>query len=253
MLRQTKIQTYICLLLFSWCHLAIAYTWKNIAPGIQYIDMADRNLVPWSHIHVFKIDLNQQQLDIVTARDLSKQNASVKDFAAYSNAVIAINGGFFDTEYQPLGLRLGHDHHYSKLKSISWWGVFYIADNQPHLSNYSYYKSHRSHRDGIDFAIQSGPRLLIDGKTPKLKPGVAERTALGITDDKHVILLVTERSPMTTASLSKLMRLAPLSCEQALNLDGGSSSQIYAQLGLLNIHAHGLSNISDAVVVKARK
>ncbi|MDF1683311.1 MAG: phosphodiester glycosidase family protein [Legionellaceae bacterium] len=250
MLRQTKIQAYICFLLFSWINISIAHAWKNVAPGIEYIDMADRNLVPWSHIHVFKINLEQQALDIVTAQDLSKENASAKDFATHSKAVIAINGGFFDTQYKPLGLRIGHKHRYSKLKSISWWGVFYIANNKPHLSSYTYYKSHRKH---IDFAIQSGPRLLIDGQAPKLKPGVAERTALGITEDNKIILLVTERSPMTTTTLSELMKRAPLLCEQALNLDGGSSSQIYARLGLLNIHTHGLSNVSDAVVVKARK
>lgn len=250
MLRQTKIQAYICFLLFSWVNISIAHTWKSVAPGIDYIDMADRNLVPWSHIHVFKINLKQQTLDLVTAHDLSKENASAKDFALYSKAGIAINGGFFDTQYKPLGLRIGHEQQYSKLKSISWWGVFYIANNQPHLSSYAYYKSHRKH---IDFAIQSGPRLLINGQSPKLKPGIAERTALGITENNEVILLVTERSPMTTATLSDLMRQAPLYCEQALNLDGGSSSQIYARLGLLNIHTHGLSNVSDAVVVKARK
>lgn len=250
MLRQTKIHAYICFLLFSWINISIAHTWKNVAPGIDYIDMADRNLVPWSHIHVFKINLKKQALDIVTAHNLSKENASVKDFAIHSKAMIAINGGFFDTQYKPLGLRIGHEHQYSKLKSISWWGVFYITDNQAHLSNYSYFKSHRKH---IDFAIQSGPRLLIDGKSPKLKPGIAERTALGITEKNEVILLVTERSPMTTAALSALMKRGPLSCDQALNLDGGSSSQIYAQLGLIKIHAHGLANVSDAVVVKSRE
>ena len=250
MLRQTKIQAYICFLLFLWTNLALAHAWKNLAPGIEYIDLADRNLVPWSHIHVFKINLKQQTLDIVTAQELSKEYASVKDFATYSNAVIAINGGFFDTEYKPLGLRIGHHHQYSRLKSISWWGVFYITNNKPHLSNYSYYKAHRNN---IDFAIQSGPRLLIDGKSPKLKPGIAERTALGITENEEVILLVTERSAMTTAALATLMKSAPLFCDQALNLDGGSSSQIYAQLGLLSINTHALSNVSDAVVVKPHK
>jgi len=250
MLRQTKIQIYICFLLLLWTNLVMAHTWKTLAPGIEYIDLADKNLIPWSHIHVFKINLKQQSFDIVTAQELSKENASVKDFATYSKASIAINGGFFDTEYKPLGLRIGHHHQYSKLKSISWWGVFYIANHKPHLSNYSYYKTHRKN---IEFAIQSGPRLLIDGQSPKLKPGIAERTALGITENDDVIILVTERSAMTTTTLAKLMISAPLFCRQALNLDGGSSSQIYAQLGLLTINTHGLSHVSDAVVVRPRE
>jgi len=250
MLRQTKTHVFVTFLFFLWTHAAIAESWQVVAPGIEYLDLADTNLVPWSHIHVFRIDLDKHMLDVVTAKALSKPHASVEDFARHDNALIAINGGFFDTEYKPLGLRIGQSHQYSKLKSISWWGIFYIAHNKPHLSNFSYYKAHRHN---IDFAIQSGPRLLIDGKSPKLKPGIAERTALGITKDNHVILLVTERSAMTTVTLAALMKSAPLFCEQALNLDGGSSSQIYAQIGLLHINTHGLSNVSDAVVVKARK
>lgn len=250
MQRQTKIHIYICFVLSLWANLAMAHAWKNIAPGMEYVDLADKNLMPWSHIHVFKVNLKQYALDIVTAEQLSKQHASVKDLAKYSKAVIAINGGFFDTDFKPLGLRIGHHHQYSKLKSISWWGVFYITDDKPHLSNYSYYKKHRNH---VDFALQSGPRLLIDGQSPKLKPGVAERTALGITEDDDVILLVTERSAMTTNALAALMKSAPLLCRQALNLDGGSSSQIYAELGLFNINTHGLSHVSDAVVVNVRE
>lgn len=248
--RQTKTHVFVTFLFLLWTHVAIAESWQVVAPGIEYLDLADRNLVPWSHIHVFRLDLKKQRLDVVTAEALSKTNASVEDLAQHKKALIAINGGFFDTEYKPLGLRVGDHHQYSKLKSISWWGVFYVVNNKPHLSNYTYYKAHHS---GVDFAIQSGPRLLIDGKPPKLKPGIAERTALGITEDSHVILLVTERSAMTTTTLAALMKAAPLACEQALNLDGGSSSQMYAQIGLLNINTHGLSNVSDAVVVKPRE
>ena len=223
--------------------------WEKLAPGIEYRDLSPNPLIPWAHVHVFRINLRQQKLDLVTASDLSRPHASVEEMAVHSDALIAINGGFFDTEYHPLGLRIGHHHLYTPIKPISWWGVFYTIRKKPHLEKVSQFTASRS----IDFAIQSGPRLLVGGKIPKLKPGVAERTALGITKKNQIILLVTEHAAMTTTSLANLMKQFPLYCEEALNLDGGSSSQIYANVGHLHLKTRGALGVSDAVVVKARE
>ena len=182
------------------------------------------------------------------ANDLSLHNASVDTFAHHSNAMIAINGGFFDQNYQPLGLRIGHQQQHSPLKNISWWGVFYVKDKKPYLSSVQHYTSDNQ----VDFAIQSGPRLLVNGKIPSLKTGYAERSALGITPDGHVIILVTNNFPMTTTALAQLLKTSPLNCDNALNLDGGSSTQLNAHMGLFQINVHGFSNVSDAIVVKRR-
>ena len=165
------------------------------------------------------------------ANFLSQQHASVDEIAHFSKALVTINGGFFDHNHHPLGLRIGSQQQYNPLKRISWWGVFYIKDKKPYLSGLNNYKSN----EHIDFAVQSGPRLLIHGRIPSLKPGRAERSALGISPDGRVIILVTENAPMTTT---------------ALNLDGGSSSQLYADIGSLQLNVHGFSNVSDAIVVK---
>ena len=223
--------------------------WEKIAPGIEYRDLSPNPLIPWAHVHVFRINLRKQKLDLVTAKDLSRPHASVEEMAVHSDALIAVNGGFFDTEYHPLGLRIGHHHRYTPLKPISWWGIFYTIRKKPHVSKVSQYAASRA----IDFAIQSGPRLLVNGKIPQLKPGVAERTALGITQNNHVILLVTEHAPMTTTSLAEMMKQFPLYCDDALNLDGGSSTQIYAKVGRLHLNTRGALGVSDAVIVKARE
>ncbi|MCH9755653.1 MAG: phosphodiester glycosidase family protein [Gammaproteobacteria bacterium] len=224
--------------------------WEKIAPGIEYRDLSPNPLIPWAHVHVFRINLHKQKLDLVTARDLSRPHASVEEMAVHSDALIAINGGFFDTEYRPLGLRIGHKHRYTPIKPISWWGVFYTIRKKPYLAKMSQYSVKNR---AVNFAIQSGPRLLVDGKVPQLKPGIAERTALGITQKNQVILLVTEHAAMTTTALANLMKAFPLYCEEALNLDGGSSSQIYANVGRLHLNTRGALGVSDAVIVKAQE
>ena len=246
MARQTIVYRVLLLFLLFSSPFAIANNWKEYTPGIEYLDLGSTLLTPWSHVHVFRIDLKKNQIDLVRANCLSQQHASVDEIAHFSKALVTINGGFFDHNHHPLGLRIGSQQQYNPLKRISWWGVFYIQDKKPHLSGLQNYKSN----EHIDFAVQSGPRLLVHGRIPSLKPGRAERSALGISPDGRVIILVTENAPMTTTALAELFRSPPLNCKEALNLDGGSSSQLYADIGSLKLNVHGFSNVSDAIVVK---
>ncbi len=220
--------------------------WQELAPGIEYQDLEGGILRPWSHVHVFRIDLHENQLALVNAKHLSMKNASADQFAEHSKALLSINGGFFDHEFNPLGLRINNKKLENPLKRISWWGIFYVKNNIPHISGLrNFYHDH-----DIDFAIQSGPRLLIKGTIPSLKPGVADRSALGITKDGKVIILVTTNAAMTTIELAQLLKSPPLSCSDAINLDGGSSSQLYAHIGSFQLNVHGFSNVSDAIIVK---
>lgn len=247
------IRKKLSFILLSFCLLFLnssisATNWKTVAPGIDYTDLGPTLATPWAHVHVFRIDLQRNQLNLVMANSLAKLHASADQFVHHSHALLAINGGFFDRNYQSLGLRVNDQKQYSPLKQISWWGVFYIKDQKAYLSSVKRYKVTRN----TDFAVQSGPRLLINGHIPSLKAGLAERSALGITPDGRVIILVTESAPMTTTTLAELMRRAPLNCVNALNLDGGSSSQLYANMASFQIHVPGFSNVSDAITVKSR-
>lgn len=223
--------------------------WQELTSGIEYQDLEGGILTPWSHIHVFRIDLSKNQLALVTAKTLALKNASVDQFAEHSKALISINGGFFDHEFNPLGLRINNKKLENPLKHISWWGIFYIRNKIPHISNIRHFNNDNE----IDFAVQSGPRLLINGNVPSLKPGVADRSALGITADGKVIILVSTSSAMPTHDLAEMMKAPPLSCTDAINLDGGSSSQLFAHIDSFRLNVHGFSNVSDAIIVKKYK
>lgn len=253
MLRQTKslkhgLKFLIVYSLLSLTFNCYANEWQTLAPGIQYRDLNSTFFNPWSHIHVFQIDLEYNELDLVLAKQLSRKYASIDEFAEKSKALIAINGGFFDKNHHPLGLRISERRQKNPLKRISWWGIFYVKGETPYLSSLKHFKVD----ERVDFALQSGPRLLVNGKIPSLKPGVAERSALGITRDKKVIVLVTDGSPMTTFALAQIMKSPPLNCIDALNLDGGNSSQLKANIDSFELNVHGFSNVSDAIVVKSR-
>lgn len=96
-------------------------------------------------------------------------------------------------------------------------------------------------------ALHAGPILIQNGKvfitteeevffnTPIA--GVQPRSALGITKNNHLILLVvdgrqTESRGVYLEELAAIM--LDLNCEEAINLDGGGSSALVTKEGLLN-------------------
>lgn len=252
-IRQTPLLCLIVLVVLSCFYkTALAQTnerWQTLSPGVEYQDLEGGLLTPWSHIHVFRVDLKNNKLESVTAKNIGMNNASVDQISERTRALLGINGGFFDKQFRPLGLRISNKQQLSPLKRISWWGIFYIKNKVPKIASLRTFEQDTD----IEFAVQSGPRLLINGKIPSLKVGSADRSALGITAEGKVILLVSTNAAMSTYELARFMKSPPLNCVNAINLDGGSSSQLYAHIRNFQLNVRGFSNISDAVTVSARR
>lgn len=231
-----------CLFIFNQAH-----AWFSIAPGIEYQDIYTNSTINLTnaHIHAFKISLKYNKFNLAFASDLKNKPAFVNNFAKQYAAILAINGGFFDKSSKPLGLRITNYKQYNPIKNISWWGIFYIKNNKPQISQVNNFNKNNN----ISFAVQSGPRLIINGRIPKLKPGYAERTALGITQNNEIIIIVTQNFPITTTELAEFMQNSPLKCANALNLDGGNSSQLVVNLSDFQLNVTGFSEISDAIFI----
>ncbi len=217
--------TYFFSLMLSLSNLSNATPthWQPLHSGVTYTYLEPKELSPFAQLHVFKINLKKAN---ITFCEMSEKATSAKQAALINQALIATNGAFFASDHSPLGLRVKNGLIKSAIKPVSWWGVFYVKKNRAKIIKNSRYR----HSKSISFAIQAGPRLLINGKIPALKKGLAERTAIGITTKGEIILLVSEHALMSTTFLAKLMR-DELNCVYALNLDGGSSSQLFAHIG----------------------
>ncbi len=243
---------FSALVFFPLKTLFAATVWQPLAPGIEYTDIIPSSNNPWGHLHAFRIDLNHYQLDLAFAKDQQDDSSSVQQLALKNHAILAVNGGFFTPEHQPIGLRIQDGKVRSHLKATHWWGIFYIKKNKPYITAQSAYATDPH----ITFAVQGGPRLVADGKIPPLKEGDAERTAIGFTHDHKIILLATDNAPMSTTELATIMlnnsKENGLDCYNALNLDGGHSTQLYAQLDHFILNIPGLSSITDAVLVLAK-
>ena len=218
--------------------------WQTLAPGLEYTTLD----LDQGKLHAFKIDLKQNRLALLSPPEPN----DIKDMVINAHALLGVNAGFFTPDGKPLGLRINDGKLLSSAKSISWWGIFYLQNNKPELSSADSFKL----SNDIDFAVQAGPRLLVNKDIPHLKDGVGNRTAIGYNQNSDVIIAVSENAQLTTLQLAQILRDSEkhggLGCLYALNLDGGSSSQAYAKIGNFVLDAPSFRAVADGVAVYSR-
>lgn len=242
----------ILVLLAMTTQVAYAAEWQQVADGIQYKKIIlghetieERSTAP-GIIHAFQIDTLKNKLAVITAKQIGSINSYIKPLAKKTGALIAINGGFFSPEYESLGLIVQNGQEINKLKWTSWWHIFQMRRFKPQIIT----KQEYNLIPDIEMAIESGPRLLIDGKMPQLKPSIAERSAIGISQDGKVILASTEGALLSLSDFAE--NLKKIGCYDALNLDGGSSTQIYAKFKRFELERQGLGFITNGIGVFVR-
>lgn len=223
--------------------------WRSIGKGLGYASIR----VGPGTIHALRVDPKLNRFGIVTARQLNSTGSSVEAMAKKGRAAIAINGGFFTPEYESLGLLISDKERINPLRKTGWWSVFFISGDSPGIVHTNSFQADPS----ISMAIQSGPRLVVDGSIPRLKPSLAERSAICITEGKDVVLIATEGLLIQPHDLAGHLRRGEseggLGCRSALNLDGGSSTQIYARVGSFKLDVPGAKYVANAVVVYPKR
>ncbi|MBI4212420.1 MAG: phosphodiester glycosidase family protein [Deltaproteobacteria bacterium] len=225
-----------------------AYVWNDLRDGLRYTSFSfsgedfDRTI-----LHAFEVDPKKFRIEPLLAS--SPQGEFLETIAKREGAVVAVNGGFFRPDHSSIGLIIKDKKIINKQHHTSWWSIFSLEDNVPQITNPSeFYPS-----PATQMAIQAGPRLVVNGLIPKLKDGKAERTGIGITSTGKIILLITEGMPLSMRQFAERFVLSRwqggLECMNAMNLDGGGSTQLYAAVGKLSISLPGRSKVANAIGV----
>lgn len=199
-------------------------------------------------IHFFRIDPKRWQFKLLNARDFGRDSATIKFLAQEGRVRLAINGGFFGADYKPLGLRISDGRQQNAVRNVSWWGIFAIVLGKPQV----YALRDYAPAAAPSFAIQAGPRLVVNGSIPTtLKEGVDPRSGMGYTSEGLVVMAVTDKAWLSLTEFAQWMRSSEGGgCSHALNLDGGHSSQLYYSGRLFTtISVENASTIVDGIGV----
>jgi uncharacterized protein YigE (DUF2233 family) len=143
------------------------------------------------------------------------------------NFLAAVNGGYFDPEYRPIGLRVVDGTVLSPLqKARLLSGVLSASPKKIQISRVSEFALAQR----PDFAVEAGPMIVDLGKSVRglESTKIARRTFAAVsTGDKAALGFCSD---VTLADLSSILTIAILpdfKIQRAMNLDGGSSSAFW--------------------------
>ena len=217
--------------------------WEAAAPGLAYqVREAGGGL---AQLAAVRVDLARHRLEAADLTRGESKPATVRALAKARGAVAAINGGYFDEHWHPLGA-LVHAGKQTNPPFRKSGGIFCIVGNRAVL---------RRSQDGLPAgateALQCHPRLVTGGQVLSgLKPGEHIRSAVGLTAAGEVVLAVTGRGELSLRDWARAMKA--LGCKEALNLDGGPSSQLYLHAGKTELDLPGAYGVPSALVVLPR-
>ena len=216
-----------------------------VAPGIEHAIFDVRpagDAEPFSG-HVFRVDLDVADLRLVPAGSPSSRRRVEQIAAPYRDAV-AVNASFFDADGRAMGLVVNQGRAISTSKRRS-WGAFVIDRKKARIMLGADVEDPLAY----GLVVQGLPRLVVGRNVPQLKPQIAERTA--VCAEGNVVVLVVS-TKVETAVFARFLadprETGGLGCRDALNLDGGPSTQLVVKLPALALSLPGGWDVPNALV-----
>jgi uncharacterized protein YigE (DUF2233 family) len=149
--------------------------------------------------------------------------------------LFATNAGMFDPALKPAGLYVEKGRELVRVNTRSGYGnfhmkpngVFYVSGDRAAIAET---RAFLKHRPQVDLATQSGPMLVINGRLhprfDRRSISLKTRDGVGVRPDGKVIFAISQ-GEVSFDAFARLFRDG-LNCPNALFLDGGSASSLYA-------------------------
>ena len=223
----------------------------ELLPGAGYsvVRLADYDL----NLHVWSFDPKRFQLKLRQQANAGGQ--SIGEFMTDPGDVLAINGGFFDTDSRerltPSGLLIVDGVIVRDVTEKGSGILFATADGVGIVRRQDFRAA------GVVHAVQSGP-LLVDpgGKLGIYKEDFDRQRRSAVCLDGGAIRIVMVEGGLSLLELARVLSTprdaGGLACDVALNLDGGPSTQAVVQAGGREMAFVGRWRIQNALVVTRR-
>lgn len=219
--------------------------WQKVGPGVEMRTLS----VNAPGTLGGAVEVVALRTDPSRIRVLQGKARNVSQWRADARSVAVINGGFFDKTGKPLGLRVCDGKKKNSLHEAN-WGVFYIRKEKAAVMHSRDFRKRFTSLVLIQQAVQCGPRLVVGGKTTDLKPQTARRSGIGVQRDGKVVIAVSSGS-LPFDDWAKIWASRDgLNCRDALNLDGGGSTQLSLQTKGQARNIAGAWPVPDVVVIR---
>lgn len=207
-----------------------AAAWQEMAPGVERLAVAEPVAGGFAAFR-----LAQDKIAARVLAPLKPSGSTAEEILAASKAFLVVNGGFFyarsNGALAPTGLLIADGAQLAGLKACrACTGVVYTDAKGLHIVRPARF----SGKVKAGSALQVGPMLIDVGRVQNFKADgpQAPRTGLCLAGEA-IIVAVTIRA-MTLHDFAALLAAGRaeggFDCQQAINFDGGSSSQLASHL-----------------------
>lgn len=238
------IRALVCALLVLACAPARAEdVWTQPYAGIRLLT---RTTSAPNRIYVLEVDLCHAGIR-VRATKSSEKGRTASSFGTLIDAEAVINGDFFSGGYATSGMAVGDGVWWGNADNSS-QGYIAFGATANEVSRPS--ATHATPPTWVRELVGGRPKLVADGAAVAISAGnaplcdqLAPRSAAGLSEDgTKLYLAVVDRVPRSSGTTSRGMTcdqlaglMIGLGASEALNLDGGGSSQLWvANKGYVN-------------------
>lgn len=183
----------------------------------------------------------------------TKNQGSLGAAMASGDFIAGVNGGYFHSNWDSVGLEIADGktiNGFERAKILS--GVFVVTDGRPRLIRSAAYEPSKKDSD----ALQCGPTLVENGaSTVGLNETRRARRTVIATDgkDRWALLIF---SPVTLADTAHLLAseaiFPDLKIESALNLDGGSSTALWAATQPKPLYLREIGSVRNYLAIEPK-
>ena len=209
----------------------------TLAPGVQALEMKILSATGLAvKMFVLEVDLKEANLTMKASSPneegklKTKQQMTLQALAydkPGSRVLAAVNGDFFAKDGTPQGIYYRNGTCLKGTMTDNVCTFFAITKNKKAIIGS--YDEYDSYKEDIQEAVGGRVRLMTNGNVlPQTVTALEPRTAIGVTDDNVVYILVADgrnfwySNGMRYAEMGAVMKA--LGAKNAINLDGGGSS-----------------------------
>jgi exopolysaccharide biosynthesis protein len=209
--------------------------WKKVGDDLEIasVDVQTKNFLKAEAVMV-RSALQRYRVGVVRAAEYGLLRGSVKTLCRAGRATVCINANFFDESGSPLGLVISRGIEHKRLHKggDTLTGVFQVTRDGPQIISRADFEPAK-----VIEAVQAGPRLLLSGsKVQGLRDLASTRRSGVCLDAEHRLIMFAVSPGIVGISVEEMQNLLldpGINCQNALNLDGGSSSQLYINSAVL--------------------
>lgn len=215
--------------------------------GVEYFE---HQMAGGTVLAVFLVDAAKFECRV----DYSNPPDTVSGFAKKHDALLTVNGGYWNADYTPTDLLVAGGKVIKKPNTVNYhFGLFYAKNGKCNVRDVR--RSPIGKNEKFDHAIKAGPTLIKPGGRKYLHKSTSRhaRNAVGKDKKGRLFFVLNKTGRITYNELVDFLASDKIKADYAFNLDGGRSTGYTLRLDGKTIHQRKSAPVSSVIMIFEKK